>query len=67
LTKRKVTIEAENYQRGTPVELNGEFSENALAFERAHVAVYLEGHLPTQPSPTAVPVPMMEQKNRASN
>jgi plastocyanin len=51
LTKRKVTLEAENYQRGTAVELDGDVPASALAFERAHVAIFLEaGTGPARPS-----------------
>lgn len=63
LTKRKVTLESETYRRGTPVELRGEFPEDAVAFEKEHVAIYLEGHLPPRP-PTDAPIPVMDQKNR---
>ncbi len=45
LTKRKVTPAAELYQRGTTVGLT-ENEADPLAWERSHVAVYLEG--PTQ-------------------
>lgn len=65
LTKRKVTLEAENYQRGTPVELEADLSPNDLAFERSHVAIFLEGQLPARSAPTGAPMPAMEQKNRA--
>ena len=65
LTKRKVTLEAENYQRGTAVELDGDVPASALAFERSHVAIFLEGKFPTRPAPTGASVPTMEQKNRA--
>jgi plastocyanin len=73
LTKRKVTLQAEDYSRGTAVELDGESAPNALAFEKAHVAIYLEGPLPLKAGVSslaaaahaaATPAPTMEQKNR---
>jgi plastocyanin len=68
LTKRKVTLQAEDYQRGTAVGLESDSGSDALAFEKSHVAIYLEG---VQPAKTGVPRPplttpplTMEQKNR---
>lgn len=55
LTKRKVTPVADLYQRGTPVGLVPEESDS-LAWERSHVAVYLEGSLPSRPPSLASPV-----------
>lgn len=69
LTPRKVTAPASAYQRGIAVDLGGEPFRNApgshspghaspandaLAYERAHVAVYLEGPLPAQPAAAAI-------------
>jgi plastocyanin len=67
LTKRKVTVQAEDYQRGTAVELEGDSAPNALAFEKAHVAIYLESPLLAKAAAGASPAPppTMEQKNRA--
>jgi plastocyanin len=52
LTKRKVTPAAELYQRGTPVGLAPNEAD-PLAWERSHVAIYLEG----SSSPTAAITP----------
>jgi plastocyanin len=43
LTRRNVTASAGMYQRGSAVELGADSEGDALAFERSHVAVYLEG------------------------
>jgi plastocyanin len=43
LTRHNVTVSAGLYQRGVAVELGGDVEEDPLAFERSHVAVYLEG------------------------
>jgi plastocyanin len=43
LTRRNVTASAGMYQRGSAVELGADSERDALAFERSHVAVYLEG------------------------
>jgi plastocyanin len=59
LTKRKVTAPAGSYHRGVAVELGSDPEEDGLAFERRHVAVYLEGSVASTPL-TAT----MEQKNR---
>lgn len=48
LTKRKVTSSADLYQRGTAVELSSDKDQDALAFERSHVVIYLEGDLPSE-------------------
>jgi len=48
LTKRKVTSSADLYQRGTAVELGSDKDQDALAFERSHVVIYLEGNLPSE-------------------
>ena len=48
LTKRKVTSSADLYQRGTAVELGSDREQDALAFERSHVVVYIEGNLPSE-------------------
>lgn len=48
LTKRKVTSSADLYQRGTAVELGSDGEQDALAFERSHVVVYIEGNLPSE-------------------
>jgi plastocyanin len=61
LTRPKVTAPAETYRRGLLVELEAEPDVDWLAFERAHVAVYLEGNFP--PSQT-LPVAVIEQRGR---
>ncbi len=43
LTRRNVTASAGMYQRGAAVELGADGEEDALAFERSHVAIYIEG------------------------
>src|SRR5580704_13144159 len=43
LTRRNVTASAGMYQRGVAVELGADGEEDALAFERSHVAIYIEG------------------------
>jgi len=48
LTKRKVTSSADFYQRGTSVALGADQEQDALAFERSHVVVYVEGDLPSK-------------------
>lgn len=63
LTKRKVTPAAELYQRGTPVGLVPE-ENDALGWERSHVAVYLEGSLPARPSPVSSVSLSMGQEHR---
>lgn len=43
LTRRNVTASVGMYQRGVAVELGADGEEDALAFERSHVAIYIEG------------------------
>ena len=43
LTRHNVTASAGMYQRGVAVELGTDAEGDPLAFERSHVAVYLEG------------------------
>jgi plastocyanin len=70
LTKRRVTAQVPMYERGPAVEFSADSEEDPLAFERARVAVYLEGQLPAQPPANALQVPaaavlqVMEQTNR---
>src|ERR1700676_1098751 len=45
LTRHNVTASAGMYQRGMAVELGADDERDTLAFERSHVAVYLEGGL----------------------
>jgi len=61
LTKRRVTAPAGEYERGIPVKLASDQSaqNDVLAYERAHVVIYVEGAHPA-PQTSAV----IEQKNR---
>ena len=51
LTRRNVTASAGMYQRGVAVELGADGEEDALAFERSHVAIYIEGAAATELNP----------------
>jgi plastocyanin len=62
LTKRKVTPAAELYQRGTTVALT-QNETDPLAWERSHVAVYLEGP-PTQPASGQATLTMAQDHRR---
>lgn len=57
LTKRRVTSGADLYQRGVAVELGSDKEQDALAFERSHVVIYLEGHLPSEKITADFPKP----------
>jgi plastocyanin len=46
LTHHNVTAPAGLYQRGAAVELGGDPLADPLAFERSHVAIYIEGKVP---------------------
>jgi plastocyanin len=59
LTKRTVTAPASAYARGVPAAPASPELEDALGFERTHVAVYLEGQLPS-----ATTAAVMEQRQR---
>jgi plastocyanin len=59
LTKRKVAAQASAYERGVAVPPAASAESDPLKFERSHVAIYLEGEMPTKPV-TAI----MEQKSR---
>jgi len=63
LTKRKVTVAAGQYDRGTAVPLGSTESEDRLAFERSHVVIYLEGARDS-PSDTPPASASIEQKER---
>jgi plastocyanin len=54
LTHRAVTASAGAYQRGVAVEPEPPPAADPLAFERSHVAIYLEG-----PASAAVPIPAL--------
>jgi len=62
LTRHNITPSAGIYQRGVAVELGADAEEDPLAFERSHVAVYLDG-APALTSPGAVKA-SIEQKDR---
>jgi plastocyanin len=51
LTRHNVTASAGMYQRGVAVELGANPPEDPIAFERSHVAVYIES------APSATPLP----------
>jgi plastocyanin len=62
LTRRNVTASGGMYQRGVAVELGADADSDPLAFERSHVAVYLEGG-PNSTTPGAAKV-SIEQRDR---
>jgi plastocyanin len=64
LTKRRVTAQVPMYQRGPAVGLSADREEDPLAFERARVAIYLEGRFPATEKPTSSTLVKMEQSNR---
>src|SRR5206468_2586874 len=67
LTRHNVTASAGLYQRGPAVDLGADVEEDPIAFERAHVAVYLEGSPTDAGGPKGVSVKtlvQMEQKER---
>jgi len=59
LTRKSVTAAAGAYQRGVAVPLEAHDDEDVLAFERQHVAVFLEGKGPAAPQAVEI-----SQKNR---
>jgi len=59
LTRKSVTAAAGAYQRGVGVPLEAAPDEDVLAFERQHVAVFLEGKGPAAPETVQI-----SQKNR---
>jgi plastocyanin len=61
LTRHNVTASAGIYQRGPAVDLGADVEEDPIAFERSHVAVYLEAGPKGVPSKVVV---QMEQKDR---
>ena len=62
LTRRNVTASAGMYQRGVAVELGADGEEGALAFERSHVAIYIEGA--TDAAAPGVVKASIEQRDR---
>jgi plastocyanin len=65
LTKRSVTAAAGSYQRGGTVELGSGGIEDPLSYERAHVAIYLDGELPSAASTPRPSTATIEQRNRS--
>src|SRR5215831_4357330 len=59
LTKWRVTEQANTYNRGAAVRLDSDLPNDPLAFERTHVALYLEASSPGRPV-----LAKIEQKNR---
>jgi plastocyanin len=64
LTRHNVTAAAGLYQRGPAVDLGADVEEDPIAFERSHVAVYLEGPKGGSNGVPAKVVVQMEQKDR---
>jgi len=62
LSRHNVTATVGMYQRGVAVELGADGETDPLAFERSHVAVYLEGG-PKSPA-TEFPKVSIEQRDR---
>ena len=52
LTRRNVTAPVSIYQRGTVVSLGKDPGDDPLAFELAHVVIYLEGPASAGVQPT---------------
>lgn len=66
LTKRRVTATVPLYERGTAVGLTADTETDPLAFERARVAIYLDGHFPADPAAGAQTATMEQQNRRFS-
>jgi plastocyanin len=64
LTKRRVTASMGSYDRAGAVDLKADSLEDALAFERERVVIYLEGDLALQAGAKAMPVTEIVQENR---
>jgi plastocyanin len=62
LTRHNVTAPTGIYQRGVAVELGADADEDPIAFERSHVAVYLEGG--PKSSASGVVKASIEQRDR---
>ena len=62
LSRHNVTASVGMYQRGVAVELGADGEADPLAFERSHVAVYLEGG--TKSAAAEFPKASIEQKDR---
>jgi plastocyanin len=63
LTKRRVTAAVRLYERGPAVELGTDAETDPLAFERARVAVYIEGRNESRNADASV-VAKIDQTNR---
>jgi plastocyanin len=64
LTKRNVTAPVSIYQRGTVVSLGKDKGTDPLAFEQAHVVIYLEGSGPAGVDTAKPAVQTMQQLDR---
>jgi plastocyanin len=64
LTKRQVTAAAGLYQRASTVELGANANADPLAYERSHVAVYIESAASTGTPSASVPGLEIEQRDR---
>ncbi len=64
LTRSNVTASAGMYQRGVAVELGADSEGDPLAFERSHVAVYLEDGPSSAASGSGKAVTSLEQRDR---
>jgi plastocyanin len=62
LTRHNVTASAGMYQRGASVELGADADEDPLAFERSHVAVYIENA--SSPATAEPGMVSIEQRDR---
>jgi plastocyanin len=62
LTRHNVTASAGMYQRGVAVELGADPEEDPLAFERSHVAVYIDG--PQSSASVEIAKASIEQRDR---
>lgn len=62
LTKRRVTAEVPMYQRGAAVALASDADDDPLAFERARVAIWLDGPV-SKDAPSGIAA-KIEQTNR---
>jgi plastocyanin len=65
LTKRSVTAAAGSYQRGGAVKLGSGGIEDPLSYERAHVAIYLDGELSSASSTPHQSTATIAQQNRS--
>src|SRR4029079_8621303 len=62
LSRHNVTASVGMYQRGVAVELGADGEDDALAFERSHVAIYIEGA--TDAAAPGVVKASIEQRDR---